>query len=92
MANENSDQLPIYPPHLEWVEIEWAKDHKMQRFFPIPYPKKEVFRWFINHIFGPSKRRKNKYKFLQHKSILNQISTVNYKIGFAGAPSLKLKS
>ncbi len=84
MANENSDQSPTYPPHLEWMENEWAKDHKMQRFFPIPYPKKEVFRWFINHVFGPSKKRKKKYSFLQHESKLNEILTVNYKIGFVG--------
>jgi hypothetical protein len=84
MANDNSKLVATYLPHLEWLENEWAKDHKMQRLFPIPYPKKEVFRWFINHIFGPSKRRKKHYKFLRQTSVLNEISTVNYKIGFVG--------
>ncbi len=83
MANNNSDQSPTIPPELLWMENWWANDHKMQRF-PIPYPKKEVFRWFINHIFGPSKRRKKKYSFIPYKSTLNEISTVNYRIGFVG--------
>ena len=83
MANNNSDQSPTIPSELEWMENDWAIDHKMQ-MFPIPYPKKEVFRWFINHIFGPSKRRKKKYNFLQHKSTLNEISNAKYKIGFVG--------
>ena len=83
MANNNSNKLLKIPTELLWMENYWANDHKMQRF-PIPYPKKEVFRWFFNHIFGPSTRRKKKYNFIRHESTLNEISSVNYKIGFVG--------
>ena len=74
---------PKPSPKPEWRDEVWAVDHKIQKFFPIPYSKKEVFRWFFNRIFGPSKRYKKKTHFIHHESELNVIKP-DYKIGFVG--------
>ncbi len=75
---------PKLRPKPEWMDEPWAVDHKIQKFFPIPYSKKEVFRWFFNRIFGPSKRFKKKTQFIPHELTLNKTFTPDYKIGFVG--------
>ena len=59
-------------PKPEWMDETWAVDHKIQKIFPIPYSKKEVFRWY-----------KKKTQFIPHESKLNEINP-DYKIGFVG--------
>ncbi|MFX0073375.1 MAG: hypothetical protein ACFFAO_20035 [Candidatus Hermodarchaeota archaeon] len=71
------------PPEPEWMKNDWAVDHKIQKFFPIPYKGRETIRWFLNRIFGPRKRYRKKTQFMPKKTTLNQINP-EFKIGFVG--------
>ncbi|MHA1150201.1 MAG: CapA family protein [Promethearchaeota archaeon] len=81
-SHEISDK-PDLPTKPEWMTQSWAIDHKIQRFFPHPYSWKEQLKWFLTHIFGPSKRYKKRTTFILKKTKLNEI-TPRFKIGFVG--------
>ncbi len=65
------------------MKASWAEDHKIQKFLPNPYPRRELIHWFYKELFGLSRKNKNIVTWLPHQVVLNDIQP-RFRIGFVG--------
>lgn len=83
MYDEWLKDEPKLPKEPEWMKEEWAVDHRIKRFFIRPYSRKELMIWWLNRLFGPSKRHKKLTRYIPKEIDLNDV-TPRYTIGFVG--------
>ncbi len=71
------------PPEPAWMKEPWAEDHKIQTFFPNPYPRREFLWWLYKQMFGPTHRHQGTVDWIPHDTTLNAIKP-EFRIAFVG--------
>ncbi|OLS13664.1 MAG: PGA biosynthesis protein capA [Promethearchaeota archaeon CR_4] len=74
------EHIPLEPA---WMKETWAQDHKIHKFLPNPYPRKEFFWWIYKEIFGPTRQHQGIVDWLPHHITLNKIKP-EFRLAFVG--------